>query len=296
MAISDEALIAALSRGLGAEQPQPQSDSIAGPLRECVASAQSEWPNLRVDLLGFVEHVAERLPGYRPVAQELASVSAGDLLLAYGCTRGDAAAVGAFEQGFLPLVDAAGRKLRMDDTALDELRQRVRMRLLVGKGGDLPKISTYAGTGALKSWVYATALRTGLNQLRGKTPSADDQLLVALPDSEDDPQLRYMKQLYRDAFRSALRQALTTVPDRESNVLRHYYVDDMTLAQIGSLYRVHKTTVMRWLNRAHAHLENETKRLMTQNLDLGEQEVESVLRLIRSGIQVSLSSYLVRVD
>ena len=80
--------------------------------------------------------------------------------------------------------------------------------------------------------------------------------------------------------------------DRLSNVLRHYYLDEMTLEEIGSLYQVHKTTVMRWVNKAHAELELETKQRMVAHLKLAPSEVESVMRLIQSGIQIGLASVL----
>jgi RNA polymerase sigma-70 factor (ECF subfamily) len=123
-------------------------------------------------------------------------------------------------------------------------------------------------------------------------PAGDEQLLVAMPDDGDDQELRYMKELYRSAFADAFRAAIGTLEDRLANVLRHYYLDDMTLEQIGALYRVHKTTVMRWVNRAHGELESETKRRMVEHLDLQPREVESVLRLIQSGIQLGLASVL----
>jgi len=249
----------------------------------------------------FLRYVAARLPGFRAAEDEVATVHAGDLLLARGCSLGVAAAVASFESEFLGLVSAAGRKLSMTAEQGDELRQQVRMKLLVaGANGGTPKIGNYAGTGALRSWVYATGLRTGLNELRrigrAAVPMGDEQLLVAMPDKNDDQQLQYMKELYRSAFRDAFKASIATLDDRLANVLRHYYLDEMTLEQIGALYRVHKTTVMRWVNKAHAELEVETKRRMTSHLKLGASEVESVLRLIQSGIQLGLASVLAPAD
>ncbi len=262
-----------------------------------LAEAREGHADLLNSEVDFVRYVAARLPGFRAVEQEVAAVHAADLLLARGCTLGDASAVDRFEQDMLGLVTAAGRKLSMSPEQSDELRQQVRMKLLVpGSNGATPKIGNYAGTGSLRSWVYATGLRTGLNELRrigrAPVPAGDEQLLVAMPDQNDDQQLQYMKELYRTAFREAFKSSIGELEDRLANVLRHYYLDEMTLEEIGALYRVHKTTVMRWVNKAHAELEVKTKSRMISHLQLGASEVESVLRLIQSGIQLGLASVL----
>ncbi len=266
-----------------------------------LAEARQAHAELLDSEQSFLRYVAVRLPGFKPAEQEVASVHAADLLLARGCALGNASAVATFERDLLGLVSAAGSKLSMSPAQTDELRQQVRMKLLVAGGeGVAPKIGNYAGTGALRSWVYATGLRTGLNELRrigrAPVPAGDEQLLVAMPDKNDDQQLQYMKQLYRTAFRDAFKKSIGELEDRLANVLRHYYLDEMTLEEIGSLYRVHKTTVMRWVNKAHAELEVKTKNRMTSHLQLGVSEVESVLRLIQSGIQLGLASVLAPAD
>ncbi len=272
-------------------------DRLHAALEELLSSAQREHPTLLESAAAFLTYVAARLPGYLPVEQEVARVHASDLLLAKCCANGVEEALARFDRDFLGLVSVAGRKLKMSEMQCDELRQQVRLKLLVASAKDsMPKISNYAGSGALRSWVYATGLRTGLNELRrigrAPVPVGDEQLLVAMPDRNDDQELQYMKELYRTAFKDAFKASMAALEDRLSNILRHYYLDEMTLEQIGTLYRVHKTTVMRWVNKAHAELEIETKQRMVAHLKLAPSEVESVMRLIQSGIQLGLASVL----
>jgi RNA polymerase sigma-70 factor (ECF subfamily) len=261
-----------------------------------LAGAHKDHPAL-LDTESFLPYIAARLPGYLPAEQEVARIHASDLLLAKACAEGHEAALARFDDEFLGLVIVAGRKLKMGDMQCDELRQQVRLKLLVpGSNGAAPKIGNYNGTGALRSWVYATGLRTGLNELRrigrAPMPAGDEQLLVAMPDRNDDQELQYMKELYRTAFKDSFKASIAALEDRLGNILRHYYLDEMTLEQIGALYRVHKTTVMRWVNKAHAELETETKQRMVAHLKLQPSEVESVMRLIQSGIQLGLASVL----
>lgn len=285
---------------LGADTPCDR-DRLRIALEVMLSSAQEVYPALLISSDDFLSYVAVRLPGRLPVEQEVSGVSAADLLLAHGCSEGSEQALAKFDSDFLGLVAVAGRKLKMSEMQCDELQQQVRYKLLVASAaGETPKISNYAGSGALRSWVYATGLRTGLNELRrigrAPMPAGDEQLLIAMPDSNDDQELQYMKELYRTAFKSSFKSAMRELEDRLSNVLRHYYLDEMTLDQIGSLYRVHKTTVMRWVNKAHAELETQTKQRMVEHLKLGPSEVESVMRLIQSGIQLGLASVLATDD
>jgi RNA polymerase sigma-70 factor (ECF subfamily) len=287
-----EAFVAVLG-----DDAQYESELLLTALEVLLSSAQLEATSLLEGQMDFLRYVAARLPGYLPAEQEVGRVHASDLLLAKRCSEGNGDALAKFDSEFLGLVSVAGRKLKMTDMQCDELRQQVRLKLLVVTAqGGAPKISNYAGSGALRSWVYATGLRTGLNELRrigrAPMPAGDEQLLVAMPDRNDDQELQYMKELYRTAFKDAFRASMAGLEDRLSNVLRHYYLDEMTLEQIGTLYRVHKTTVMRWVNKAHAELELETKQRMVAHLKLAPSEVESVMRLIQSGIQIGLASVL----
>lgn len=287
--------MASLIEVLGATETFDR-EALAIALDVFLVDAHRAHPTLLGSELSLARYAASRLPGYRPAHEELAKLHAGDLVLAKSCAEGNADGLAVFERDFLGLVSSAGRKLSMDVNQCDELRQQVRTKLLVAGKDSAAKIANYAGTGALRSWVYATALRTGLNELRrigrAPIPAGDEELLVAMPDSKDDQELAYMKQLYRSAFKDSFRGAIGQLEDRLANILRHYYLDEMTLENIGSLYRVHKTTAMRWLNKAHAELEHETKTSMIAQLQLQPSEVESVMRLIQSGIQLGLASVL----
>lgn len=264
----------------------------------CVAS--NTYSHLLTNRTGsFVRHVAVRIPGKNPAQVELGRLCAADLLLAHCCAEGDDRALTEFDVTYLPLVQAAARKLGMAELECEELQQQIRCKLLVADRGS-PRIASYAGTGPLRSWIYAAALRTGLNELRrmGRAPIPvdDEQLLIALPDQGDDQELVHMKSLYRGTFKEAFRAAMQDLDVRLANTLRHYYQDQMTLEEIGALYKVHKTTVLRWLNKAHAQLESSIKQQIAGQLQLKPTEVESVLRLIQSGIQLGLTSVLDEKD
>ena len=61
-----------------------------------------------------------------------------------------------------------------------------------------------------------------------------------------------MKRHYCRQFRDSFRAVLATLSIDERNVLRLYFLDGMTLAAIAVLYKVHHSTVARWIEPGRA--------------------------------------------
>jgi RNA polymerase sigma-70 factor (ECF subfamily) len=75
-------------------------------------------------------------------------------------------------------------------------------------------------------------------------------------------------------------------------VLRQHYLDGLTMDAVAGLYRVHRITVVRWMNEARAALAKETRRELGARLRVDKRELESILRLIESQIDVTLRAFL----
>ena len=79
---------------------------------------------------------------------------------------------------------------------------------------------------------------------------------------------------------------------RERALLRYSVVDGLTLDEIGAIYRAHKSSVSRWLSRARARLWQETRAALQTRLAIDEVDLESIVRLLRSGLDLSLERLL----
>src|SRR5579884_1384958 len=117
------------------------------------------WPGVDVADADFAAAV-ER---HRPAPEHLA-----DLYLATACAAGNAAALAAFERTHLSQVAAFVARTDSDPAFAEEVRQRLREKLLVGQP---PRISEYAGQGPLGGWVRVAAVRMALD-LRKMTARA----------------------------------------------------------------------------------------------------------------------------
>jgi RNA polymerase sigma-70 factor (ECF subfamily) len=109
---------------------------------------------------------------------------------------------------------------------------------------------------------------------------------------QDDPELSYMKELYRQAFRQAFGAALAALEARDKNLLRQHVVDGLTVDELGPLYGVHRATAARWVQRAKEKLLHETRKQFMARARISSRECESVLRLVRSRIDVTLGRLL----
>jgi len=258
-------------------------------LREHWARARARWPDIALDEAAYLEHARVHV-GERP--DGAAKLHLEDLFLACACARRDEQALRVFEETVLPAADAAVRSLDNGDGFVDEVRQRVRTKLLVADGDQSPKIVEYAGRGALVAWVTVASVRTGLSLLREQKRAdkyAGDAWaeILALPDT-GDMEVEYLKGRYRQDFAAGFTDACAKLPARDRTILRMHFVDGLNIDQIGQIYGVHRATVARWIAKSRLALLEGTRTYLVQHLALQPAEFSSFDRLVRSQLDVSL--------
>lgn len=238
----------------------------------------------------FLEHVALLLQADASL-ETLDALFAADLWLAFGCARGDAEAVRAFEREHVRSIDLYLARLRLDPDLLEEAKQLVRDKLLVGAR---PRIADYSGRGELRSWLHATSTRTALNLLRGRRRElrAADEQLLDLPSLNADPETQALRNRYVNDFKAAFLEALASLTPRQRVLLKRHFVDGLNTDGLGALYRVHRVTALRWLTQTRERLAARTQKALWRRLGLDRNEFESVVRLVRSQLDFSIRSFL----
>jgi RNA polymerase sigma-70 factor (ECF subfamily) len=256
-------------------------------LADRIARARAAFPEFHVGDAELAAYLDER-------AADGVELDVEDLYLACACASGDAAAVRCFERRLAGDIDAALRHLRVADDLRDELKQRVRDKVLVGKPGARPKIADYSGRGALSGWLRAVATRTALDELRkgARAPSSEHTLLETIPAAIDDPETAALRERYAADFAAALRESLAALPASDRLLLKRHFVDGLSTEELGKLHRAHRVTVLRWLSRALDELATRAQGLLLTRLKLPQSEYESVIRLVRSQLDLSLGALL----
>lgn len=270
-------------------QPEAGADDLDAILLSIVDSAQRTYPTFSLPPDVFVAYLRDRLPVDVSWPVALRQMHTSDLYLACACARGDVRAFAAFDDHCLRPLDRVLGKTGVDADVSAEVKQDIRGRVLIGVGGRA-EILDFAGRGDLRGWVRVMAVRQALRRkgrARRELPMEDDELLqrIAAPGS---PELDHVKDGYRQEFQRAFQDALRALPDRERTLLRQHYIDGLTVDELGSLYRVHRSTAARLLVRARQLLLEATRARMMCQLDVQPQELDSILRMIWSQIEISL--------
>jgi RNA polymerase sigma-70 factor (ECF subfamily) len=215
-----------------------------------------------------------------------------ELQLAKAAAGGDSAALATLEQQYLSKLFPAISHLG-DATFCEEVLQRLRVSLLTSQPGRPAKIADYSGKGDLLRWLRATAVRTALN-LKTETKAAKEDSggdLAELPFTSSDPQLEAMRKQYGERFRTAMRAAVESLPAATRLELKQYYFEGLGVEELGALYRVAPSTISRRLAKARIDLAERTRETLQQQLGIGAEEVESILRLIHSQLDLTRSAF-----
>jgi RNA polymerase sigma-70 factor (ECF subfamily) len=265
--------------------------AVAAAWEGLLATARDAWPTLGLDDAKLVAFIGPRLSG-DDLAAAIAAAPAADLVLAAACAAQEPSAHATFDR-VLVEVDAAGAATNATKDQVAEVKQMLRLQLLVPKDGKPAGIEGYRGKGPLRGWVRITATR---ELIRVKKKSARDvpidRSLDRLLTSVVDPALAAMKAEYRAEFAGALREAIEDLSGEDRTLLRQQIVDEMSIDAIGAAYGVHRATAARWLNRARAALVAATHRRLADRLKLPVDQIDSVIRLVSSQLDASVIRYL----
>jgi RNA polymerase sigma-70 factor (ECF subfamily) len=267
-------------------------------LRAALDEAGRLWPAIHLAPTEFIDYLVPRLEEQTPDC--LASLHLTDLHLACACAQAQPAALHAFEAAFFPEIGQALIRSRAMEVTAADFSQRLRQELFVPRASAPPKITEYSGRGRLRNWFRVVVVRTLIN-LRRYQPGrleipVSDSLLQDLSPGDGDPELAYLKKLYRVQFANAVERAVAALDPRQRNLLRFHLVDRLGIDQIGTLFHVHRATAARWLGKAREQLLQVIRAELRSLLRVDQSEFDSILRLIQSQIDVRLSRVLEATD
>lgn len=264
-------------------------------LRDRLDAARRAWPGVALADEGFIEALHARAAADPDPIAALAPLCTDDLYLACASARGDTAALAAFQRSYGGELTHAFARLATGGSDPEDLRQLLLTRLFVAADGRPPKIVEYSGRGSLRAWLKVVALRLRIDHERRKRDRRDgftsDERLVDVSIG-DDPELAHLKHHYRAEFREAFAAALALLTPEQRALLRLQAVEGLSATDIARIYNVHRATGKRWLADVRAHLVAETSRLLAARLGDRGIALASIVRLIRSDLDVSLCRQL----
>ncbi len=263
-------------------------------LNEVVGCGRSAWPGVELPAEAFVDHLARHARPDGPLESVFEGVRVEELYLACACSHGVPAAHRVFERRFLP---EGRRMLIRAGTPLpeDEFLQRLRERLIAPRIGAPARVSDFSGRGELGNWVRIAAHRLAVDGLRRQARNGSPAELPgvdALESAAADPELMVLVGTYREHFQAAFDDAFSQLDPRSRTLLRYRYVDGLEVNRIAAIARHHRVSVSRALRRARDRLLELIRRGLVERLRVGSTEADSLLRMMRSHVDVSLGRLL----
>jgi RNA polymerase sigma-70 factor (ECF subfamily) len=276
----------------------PAHDGSVGEFSEfvgsAVASAQDAHRGLTLERRTFAAYVASRIPD----PADCRAAHWADLYVACACATRVPGAAERFQTMFLAEVPRHIGHVSRDDAFAAEVRQRLLVRVL-GDSVEAPRILDYTGRGPLRAWVRVGAIRIALNLRQSEQRMSareqawgDDTVLPA----QRDPELELLRRRCAADVRMALEETMLGLDRDARNVLRMHYIDGLSAEDVAVAYGVHRATVARWIQQAHANIMTGTRRRLAAQLRLQPRELDSLIVLVRTSLNLSLCRLLAKQD
>ncbi len=278
--------------------PGPEQRVALGEALATIAAALGQaWPGGPPHLEGFWAELARCIPegvDDDGLVDALGRLHAVELHLAYACRLGHGAALARFEREHMAALGPVVGRVDASPAFVDEVKQRVRTKLLVADQSGPPKLAHYTGQGELHTWVRVVAVREALSSLRSERRRAvapDDELL-ALEASATGPELGALKQQYRQQFAEAFTAALGELEPAQRNLLRLHYLHGLSIDELGGLLRIHRSSAARRIVKTRETLLAGTRRTLQARLSLGRRDFEQLMGLVASRLDLSIERFL----
>jgi RNA polymerase sigma-70 factor (ECF subfamily) len=241
-------------------------------------AVMARWPTLAAEWQSFVDaspdaprdHLAERF-------------------LVSACVSGSARALRVLEAEYLSRVGELVRRIDSSPEFAVDVTQAVRARLLVPTEEGAVRLASYNGSVPLLGWLRVIAIRTALNHRRGARRTVGLEHAVTVGDGGEDVELARFRARHRDAFAKAFAGAVSALPAADATLLRLHYLDGLTLEAMATLHGVHRATIARRLALARRQVLSSTRDALAGALRLRASEIDSVVRLLKSDFDLSMS-------
>jgi RNA polymerase sigma-70 factor (ECF subfamily) len=253
-------------------------EDLEGVLARLVGEAAAAWPNIRLAPEIVVAQLAAQLSETGPLLSELQQIRMADLFLAAACVEQMQNAIETFDGEFLFGVPEILARSGFGHLQSDEVRERVRDQLFFGAA----RISDYTGRTSLASWVHVVILRVAIDLADSHSTGTDPDSAIAL----------IIEEHYRQPFKSAFRMAVGALTSEQRELLRLHFVEGVTFDMLAMQFARHRATIVWQIAQAKDSVLERIGASLQAQLAINSQELEALLTIIRSRLELGLSALL----
>jgi RNA polymerase sigma-70 factor, ECF subfamily len=250
------------------------------------------------------------LPDARAIRAYLDSLHAADLALACACSDGNAAAWNYFMARFRPELYRAGRVIAGEaagrDLADSLYAELYGLREVAGQRKSL--FDYFLGRSKLTTWLHAILAQRQVDGIRrarrtepleegeagerayGAQQSLTGNSAVNSAASSPDPE----RNRFLAILQAVLTAALDALAPRDRLRLAYYYVEGLTLAEIGRVVGEHEATVSRKLERTRREIRKNVDAALRQEKKLSAAQLQLCYEYAREEWPFDLTGALSR--
>lgn len=287
-----KAFLAALQQG--SDWPSDAHVALESRYTAALDRARAAHPDVRGNETLFAEALGTKLASdetleWPDVERLLTESDAPAIYLAAACADGQSDAIERFETLYFTAIPKALRSMGAQPADIDDVLSVVREKLFIGVDGQRPRVLGFAGGGSLEKLCRVVAARTLLNRQRSKRRErvSGDEALADLIAPHNDPELAAVKEHHRDAFRAAFADAIAKLSSEDRNLLRLSLIHRLSIDEVGRIYQIHRSTAARRLTRLRDAIAQDTRMYLRVKLGADRQELQSLFRLVQSGLDRS---------
>jgi RNA polymerase sigma-70 factor len=232
-------------------------------------------------------------PGQIP--QVLGTLRVEDLGLALGCAQGNERAWDTFCSEYRGVLYEAARAIVHEEAQARELADSLLTELYGVDSAEAVRSSRFTyfhGRSSLKTWLRAVLYQKFVDEYRRQSR------LVPLPDNPDDASTTASSVSEEDdrgydaCLSEAVEDCLRNLPPAEKLLLSYYYVQQLTLKQIGRLSGEHEATISRHLEALRKKLRKRIEGYLRNVKKLSAYEIDRCLDFASRGVTVELDQAL----
>ena len=229
------------------------------------------------------------------VNRSLSGLRTEDLALALGCVRGDEKAWDTFCAQYRSVLYEAARAVAHEESVARDLADSL-LAELYGLDSAVPgrdsRLAYFHGRSSLKTWLRAVLYQKFIDEYRRQSrlaPLPDDPFEVAAVDASASEQ---DDQRYAACLGEAVEAALAELPAAQKLLLGYYYVQGLTLKQIGLLTGEHEATISRHLETTRKKLRKRIEAFLRKERKLSAFEVDRCLDFATRGALMDMERAL----
>ncbi len=231
----------------------------------------------------------------RAVPDLLKALRSEDLALALGCARGNERAWETICSNYRSALYEAAFAFTHGEVAARELADSLLADLYglvsVPSGGS-SRFAYFHGRSSLKTWLRAVLYQKFVDDYRRQSRLEPLPEAAAEPASSPSSVSERDDRRYAECLSEAVEAALAELPARQKLLLSYYYVQELTLKQIGRITGEHEATISRHLEASRKRLRRRIEGHLRKVRKLSAFEIDRCLDFAARGVAVNLERAL----